>query len=130
MTTSAPDGIFTFTGQEATGTNLTMIKLALDQVEAEDGVHKPLIPITSLTSNLKDGYITGNMRFSTDGQNLQGFQNRRFLYHAILVEGYHKYGNEEHYFIPRAALDISGDWDNIQSNRSWNVPFKFAIDKS
>jgi hypothetical protein len=109
MSTQFPDGIFTFTGNDATGTNLAMVKLALDEVEAEDGVHKPLIPITSLTSDLKNGYVTGNMLFSTVGQDLQGFQGRRLLYNVILVEGYHQYGNEEHYFIPRAAFNISGD---------------------
>ena len=61
-----------------------------------------MTPMT-ITAEYKDGFVSGKMNF-TASQISTIPNNVVIIKNVILVEGYHKYGTEEHYFIPRAGL--------------------------
>lgn len=91
------------------------------------------MPIITLTSEIKDGYITGIIEYTAATNLTGGLENFPFVFNVILAEGYHKYGSEEHYFIPRTAGYLSsapiatlGDL----AGKKTGATFSFPIDKS
>ncbi|MDR0927940.1 MAG: choice-of-anchor D domain-containing protein [Ignavibacteria bacterium] len=119
------------------GTYLNTMYSTLADLETENGIFEAVYP-TTITSSFKDGYITGRLTYTAPQGDLpvafvENF--KQYLMKQIqitLVEGYHKFGNEEHWFMPREVF-YTGNVGGMQSTMTaagGSIDFKFAVDPS
>ena len=128
---------------EGVASQLSVLKQLIDNVEAEMGGVAAAVPL-KVTSEFKDGSIQGKVDYSISQAVASAFHNfvtiqgspaTRIAFQIFLVEGYHRYGQEEAYFIPRKTTNTSqalgGTMVDFPSTaRTGSLTFDFPIDKS
>jgi hypothetical protein len=135
-----PRGLINQAGVGVTAT-LPELNRIMDSLEEANGSFPAAMPLT-VTSEFKDGTITGTVKIQitklvNDFQNHCHDNNKPGYVRCqiILAEGYHKYGAEEHYFIPRKCFytdnNLGGGEIQIPKNpTSGTTTFSFEVDKS
>lgn len=123
---------------------LPSLKQALDDAETSAGMNLiAAVPLTVL-SEFKDGSVKGEVYYSIPQEVASTFYNfvtisgssaTRIVFQIFLVEGYHKYGQEEAYFIPRMIANAHGQLGGTMINfpataKTGKLDFDFPIDKS
>lgn len=112
------------TGAQAPGFFQTA-KKAIDDVEAENGEFSCYTNV-SVTSKFENGSIKGTVK-------MQCFDEYDASHCTIiLAEGYHKYGTQDFYFIPRKMMNSDENMTGVYvSNlkQQKTVSFNFPIDK-
>jgi hypothetical protein len=124
-------GRFNRGGNSATASWLQTCKEEIDLYEFNHFDRPPLAPINNLSSIIHDGYLYGTMQFRLQHA-AHPTENRTIIYNVILVEAFHRYGTEEHWFIPRAAASLNGITANDRQilGQTTTFPYKFPLDRS
>jgi len=139
VSASDPFGPYHICSTGISGLAGSAIRSIVDNWEASNGYRQALVPL-ALHSEFKNGSIVGTVfyEFTLDATFfpliIGNPDKANVSFQIILAEGYHKYGSEEFYFIPRKFLSNTEFGGNIMSMptipRSGTISFDFPVDKS